>query len=304
MSLLVVGSVAYDSIETPSAKRDDVLGGSATFFSYAASFFTDVRLVAVIGEDFLEADLDRLRQRRVDLTGLVREPGESFRWGGRYHDNMNERTTLFTYLNVFQSFKPVLPPSYRATPLVFLANIDPALQLDVLDQIESPELVACDTMNFWIDGKRDELLELLARIDVLVVNEEEALDLSGAHYVAGAGRAIQELGPRTVIIKRGEYGAVLFSDQDIFFVHGYPVEDLTDPTGAGDTFAGGFMGYLARTRDFSARNMRVATVVGSLMASFVVEGFSLEGLYNVDMQKIHERYRDFVAHTQFDPLKL
>lgn len=304
MSLLVVGSVAYDSVETPSAKRDDVLGGSATFFSYAASFFTDVRLVAVIGEDFREEDLDLLRDRRVDLAGLVREKGESFRWGGRYHDNMNERTTLFTYLNVFQNFKPVLPAAYRSTPLVFLANIDPALQLDVLDQVSSPELVACDTMNFWIDGKRSELLQLLRRIDVLVINEEEALDLSGAHYVASAGRAIQELGPRTVIVKRGEYGAVLFSGEDIFFVHGYPVADLTDPTGAGDTFAGGFMGYLTRTRDFSPRNMRVATVVGSLMASFVVEGFSLEGLYNVDMQKIHERYRDFLAHTQFDPLKL
>lgn len=304
MSVLVVGSVAYDSVETPSEKHDDILGGSATFFSVTASFFTQVRLVAVVGEDFADEDLAILRKRPIDLAGLTRESGQTFRWGGRYHENMNERTTLFTYLNVFQQFAPKLPQAYRQTPLVFLANIDPDLQLDVLDQTDNPELVACDTMNFWIDGKRDALNELLKRIDVLVINEEEAQQLGNSQQVPVAGRRIQERGPRTVIIKRGEYGAVMFNGDDLFYAPGYPVTNLVDPTGAGDTFAGGFMGYLARTRDYCSENLRVATVVGSLMASFAVEGFSLNGLLSVDAGQIHDRYMRFLEMTRFNPLPL
>lgn len=299
MSLLVVGSVAYDSVETPFGSRDDVLGGSATYFSIASSLFVDTSVVAVIGADFRAADLEVFASHGVDTTGLERAAGDTFRWGGRYHDDMNGRDTLFTHLNVFESFEPVLAPPHRGASVVFLANIQPTLQLSVLDQVGSPKFVAADTMNLWIDATRDELAAVLARIDALFVNDEEALQLTGRRTVVEAARIIQDMGPRLVVIKRGEHGALMFNDDDVFYVPAHPLEVVVDPTGAGDTFAGGFMGHLAATGDYSDENMRRAAVVGSLMASFCVEGFSVERIRAVDHDAVRRRYESFIALTSF-----
>jgi sugar/nucleoside kinase (ribokinase family) len=304
MSLVVVGSVAYDSIETPLGSRDDMLGGSGTFFSIAASAFTRSSIVAVVGEDFRPDDRALFDQFQVDLSGLVTAPGKTFRWGGRYHEDMNGRDTLFTELNVFETFAPSLSPAQRESSFVFLGNILPKLQDHVLEQVKSPRFVACDTMNLWISIARDDLLEVLRRVDAIFVNDEEARLLTGKRSVVLAAKAIQELGPKMVIIKRGEHGAIIFNEDDIFYVPAYPLEKVVDPTGAGDTFAGAFVGYLDATNDLSPQNVRKAAVVGSLMASFCVEGYGVERLRHVDRAAISERYKAFAALTHFGALDL
>jgi sugar/nucleoside kinase (ribokinase family) len=303
MSVLVVGSVALDSVETPFGARDEILGGSATYFSMAASFFAPVQLVAVVGEDFPAAYVELLQRKGVDLAGLVRRPGRTFRWKGRYSHHLNEAQTLDTQLNVFEHFEPQLPESFRATPFVFLGNIDPVLQAKVLDQVRRPTLVAADTMNFWIRGKLPELKKTLARVDLLFVNDAEARELSGEHNIVRAARAIAAMGPRLLVVKRGEYGAIVFDGERAFAVPGFPLADVFDPTGAGDTFAGGFMGYLAREGSLTQSSLRHAAVMGSVMASFTVEGFSLDRLKAVTEEEIVERFAAFKALTHFEDLQ-
>jgi sugar/nucleoside kinase (ribokinase family) len=299
MSLLVVGSVALDTVETPFGRAEDALGGSATFFSAAASSFCAVQLVGVIGDDFPADALDFLAERDVDLSGLERAAGESFRWSGVYSFDLNSRDTLDTRLGVFADFNPRIPASFRSTEWVFLGNIDPVLQLAVLDQIERPKLVACDTMNFWIQGKRDELLQLLGRVDLLLVNDAEARELSGDHNLARAAHWIQEQGPRYIIIKKGEHGAILFTPDSIFFAPGFPLEEVFDPTGAGDAFAGGLMGYLAQCGQLSDAAMRRAVIYGSAMGSFAVERFSVERFKDLTQEEIEARVRSFREMTSF-----
>lgn len=293
MSLLVVGSIALDTVETPFGRAEEALGGSATFFTAAASCFCRVQVVGVIGEDFPQEGLDFLRSRDADLTGIARLPGESFRWSGVYNFDLNSRETLETRLGVFADFRPHIPESFRSAEWVFLGNIDPELQLDVLDQVEQPKFIACDTMNFWISGKRDALLELLGRVDLLLVNDSEARELSGDHNLSRAARWIQARGPRFVIIKKGEHGAVLFTPTSIFFAPGYPLEEVFDPTGAGDAFAGGLMGSLAQTGRLEEDDFRRAVVYGSAMGSFAVERFSVERFHNLSAEAIDERVRHF-----------
>ncbi|WP_163996456.1 PfkB family carbohydrate kinase [Pyxidicoccus caerfyrddinensis] len=303
MSLLVVGSVALDSVETPFGHKEDILGGSATYFSTSASFFTPARVVAVVGEDFPEAHLNFLRGRGIDLEGLTRESGRTFRWKGRYGYELNEAQTLDTQLNVFQAFSPKLPEAYRDTPYVFLGNIHPELQAQVLDQVRAPKLVAADTMNFWINGSRAALLKTLKRVNLLFVNDAEARQLAGEHNVVKAARAILGMGPQRVVIKRGEYGALLFDHGHIFACPAFPLAEVFDPTGAGDTFAGGFMGALATsTGSLDAGVLRRAMVMGSVMASFTVEKFSLERLREVTRPEIHARFAEFRQLTHFDDL--
>ncbi|MDE0881883.1 MAG: PfkB family carbohydrate kinase [Myxococcota bacterium] len=296
MSLLVVGSVAFDTVETHAGRREDVLGGSATFFSTAASFFVPVRLVAVVGDDFPESHITELQSRGVDTAGLQTQPGKTFRWEGRY-DDLNEATTLDTQLNVFEHFKPQLPPGFEDSDYVFLANIDPVLQGQVLDQIRNPRLVALDTMNFWIQdvipGKLEALKAVIARVDLLFVNDKEAQLLSGEDNVVLAAEKIREMGPKTVVIKRGEFGALIFGENGIFAVPAMPLERVVDPTGAGDSFAGGFLGFLAASGRNDADTLRRAAVAGSVTASFVVEDFSLDRLKTLDKGQISERYSAF-----------
>jgi sugar/nucleoside kinase (ribokinase family) len=289
--LLVVGSVALDSVETPFGKVREVLGGSATYFSYSASFFTQVRLVATVGEDFPEAHLRLLEDRGVDTGGLQTSAGRTFRWTGEYGYDLNEAKTLETQLNVFAEFRPVLTDGLGRVPYLFLANIDPELQLDVLRQMkERPRLVALDTMNFWIQGKREALRRVLSEVDVITINDGEARQLASEPNLIRAARAISAMGPRTVVVKRGEYGALLMTDGTLFSVPAYPLESVYDPTGAGDTFAGGFMGYLAAQDRVDAAAMRRAIVYGTVMASFTVEDFSLKRLTLLKPADIAERY--------------
>jgi sugar/nucleoside kinase (ribokinase family) len=302
MSLLVVGSVALDSVETPFGQEEDVLGGSATFFSTSASFFTPVRLVAVVGDDFPEKHVAFLQGRGVDLAGLSRQAGKTFRWKGRYTHQLNEAQTLDTQLNVFQHFSPELPAAFRASPHVFLGNIHPELQSRVLDQVEKPQLVALDTMNFWIAGEPAALKKTLRRVDLLFINDGEARQLAGEHNIVKAAEAIRALGPRIVAIKRGEYGALLFDGEHIFGCPAFPLQDVFDPTGAGDTFAGGFLGYLARVGRTDHRALRQAMVVGTVMASFTVEKFSLERLRTLQQREINERCAAFKRLTHFEEL--
>lgn len=299
MSLLVVGSVAFDSVATPFGQVDEVLGGSGTYFSTAASFFTEVRLVAVVGEDFPAQHRSFLESRKIDLAGLQTAPGATFRWKGQYGFDLNEAQTLETHLNVFSTFKPELPEAYRESDFVFLANIDPELQLDVLKQVRRPQLVACDTMNYWIEGKREALLRTLPYVDILIINEAETRQLAGEPNLLKAARAVLAMGPKTLIVKRGEYGVLLVSEHTIFAAPAFPLESVYDPTGAGDTFAGGFMGYLAATRNLSEASVRKATVFGSVMASFVVEDFSLERMRSLAYEDIVERYRKVKLLTEF-----
>jgi sugar/nucleoside kinase (ribokinase family) len=299
MSLLVVGSVAFDSVATPFGQVEEVLGGSGTYFSTSASFFTEVSLVAVVGEDFPSEHRAFLQQRKVDLAGLQTAPGATFRWKGKYGFDLNEAQTLETHLNVFQSFQPELPEAYRESEFVFLANIDPELQLDVLKQVRRPQLVACDTMNYWIEGKRAALLKTLPHVDILIINEGETRQLAGEANLLKAARAVLAMGPKTLIVKRGEYGVLLVSEHTIFAAPAFPLESVFDPTGAGDTFAGGFMGYLAATRNLSEASVRKATVFGSVMASFVVEDFSLERMRSLVYEEIAERYRKVKLLTDF-----
>ena len=299
--LLVVGSVALDSVATPFGAVREALGGSATFFSYAASFFTGVRLLATVGEDFPREHLDLLRGRGVDIASLQVSKGRTFRWAGEYGYDLNEAKTLDTQLNVFADFKPVLAPELRRIPYLFLANIDPALQLDVLHQMdERPRLVALDTMNFWIRGKREALGRVLAEVDVVTINDGEARELAGEPNLVRATRAIAAMGPKTVVVKRGEYGALMFSEGAFFMVPAYPLDSVYDPTGAGDSFAGGFVGYLAATDRVDSSAMRRALVYGSVIASFAVEDFSLNRLTRLTRDEIDQRYEAFGDLTRLE----
>lgn len=298
--LAVVGSVALDSVTTPFGKVREVLGGSATYFSYAASFFTTVRLVATVGDDFPAEHLRLLKERGIDMTGLQTSRGRTFRWVGEYGFDLNEARTIDTQLNVFADFKPMLPSSLKKTPFLFLANIAPELQLDVLRQMERPQLTALDTMNFWIQGRREALLRVLPEVDVLLVNDGEARQLVKEPNLIKAAREILTLGPRTVVVKRGEYGAVMVSNGQFFFVPAYPLESVFDPTGAGDAFAGGFMGYIAAQGVVDQATVRRAIVYGSVMASFTVEDFSLNRLARLSTAEVERRYAGFQELVRFD----
>jgi sugar/nucleoside kinase (ribokinase family) len=287
--VLIVGSMAFDDLELPSATVSNVVGGSATYASLAASLFAPARVVAVVGSDFPESAVDRLKGRAIDTEGIERAQGKTFRWAGRYAHNLATRTTLDTQLNVFADFRPKLPPSYRKSPWVLLGNIHPALQLEVLEQIETPRLVAADTMNFWISGERPTLLQMLARIDTLVINDEELRQLAEEHNIKRAAAAVRGMGPRRVVVKRGEYGAMLFDDHGIFFAPAYPLEDEVDPTGAGDTFAGALMGYLSREGGVDRSALRRALMVAATVASFCVEGIGTERLGAIDADHVASR---------------
>jgi sugar/nucleoside kinase (ribokinase family) len=302
--LVVVGSVALDSVEFKGKMHDDLLGGSASFFATAASYFTPVKLVAVVGDDFPRQHLEFLRGRGVDLGGIEHKPGKTFRWKGRYAEDLGTRTTLDTQLNVFADFKPKLPAGWRDAEFLFLGNIHPTLQLDVLEQLNKPRLVAMDTMNFWIEGEPQALAKVLERVDLVVLNDEEARLLSKEHNLPRAARAIRAMGPKTVIVKRGESGALLFHEHGVFAAPAYPLEEVVDPTGAGDTFAGGFMGYLARVRDLGPQAVRRAMFYGSVMASFLVEDFSLDRLRALGDGEIEGRYRAFRDLTHFEDVRL
>ena len=292
--LLVVGSVALDSVETPFGKVQEVLGGSATFFSYSASFFTPVRLVATVGEDFPEEHMKLLRDRGVDIRGLQVAPGRTFRWAGDYGYDLNEAKTLDTQLNVFADFRPTLDDTQARAPYLFLANIDPELQLEVLRQMRGrPRLVALDTMNFWIQGKREALLRVLREVDLVTINDGEARQLADEPNLIKAARKIAAMGPAAVVVKRGEYGALLLDNDAFFVVPAFPLEAVFDPTGAGDTFAGGLMGYIAFRDRVDGATMRRAMVYGSVMASFTVEDFSLNRLGRLDAREIDRRYAEF-----------
>ena len=293
MSLLVVGSIALDSVETPFGTTTDALGGSAVFFSYAAALLHPVQVVGVVGSDYPMDALRRLARRGVDISGVEQAEGESFRWRGKYSYDLQSRETLETRLGVFAQFQPRLPAGFGDARYVFLGNIDPELQLGVLDQVKAPRLVACDTMNYWIHGKRDVLLELLGRIDVLMVNDSEARELSGDWNVYRAARWILERGPSWVVIKQGVYGAVLVNDESIFYVPAFPLEEVFDPTGAGDAFAGGFMAHLARSDDLTPDNLRRAMVYGSAMGSFAVERFSIHRFDEIGPAEVTARVRSF-----------
>jgi sugar/nucleoside kinase (ribokinase family) len=300
MSLLVVGSVALDSIETPFGSVQDAIGGSATFFAAAASLYCDVQLVGVIGSDFPEEQLGFLERRGVDLAGLDRCDGESFRWSGVYSYDLNSRETLETRLGVFADFQPKIPALFRDSEWIFLGNIDPVLQLDVLEQVHKPRLVAADTMNFWISGRRDELISLLGRVDLLMVNDSEARELSGDHNLLRAARWIQERGPEMVVVKKGEHGAILFTRDFVFYAPGYPLEEVFDPTGAGDAFAGGFIGYLARAGSTEPEHLRKAMIYGSAMGSFAVERFGVERFHDLTSREVHDRVCQFREMTAFE----
>ncbi|GAC1416147.1 MAG: PfkB family carbohydrate kinase [Gemmatimonadaceae bacterium] len=292
MSVLVVGSVALDSVETPFGKADDVLGGSATFFSASASHLTKVSVVGVVGSDYPIEKLDPLKKRGVDFSGLERAQGSSFRWRGRYRHDLNSAETLETHLGVFSHFSPKIPEKFRSSPYLFLANIDPRLQLDVLEQVEKPKLVACDTMNFWIQSRRSDVLSLLEHVDLVTLNDAEARQLTEKANLVQAAQWIMARGPRHVIIKKGEHGAFMFTEESSFFAPAFPLESVFDPTGAGDAFAGGFIGYLAATGDLSDANMRRAVIYGSVMGSFAVETFSIERLMTVTRAEIDQRMRE------------
>jgi len=290
VSILVVGSIAYDSIETQHGKRDNALGGSTLYFSSAAGLFAPVNVVGVVGDDFNDQDIAFLQDRQVDFTGMHRTPGKTFRWGGKYHSNMNKRDTLFTDLNVFETFKPDIPQSYRDARYLFLANIDPDLQLDVLSQVKNPELVILDTMNLWIDIRRDSLEKVVRKADILILNDEELADFSGEANLVQAVRKVAAMGPSSIVVKRGEYGALLYSEESFFFAPAYPLEKVVDPTGAGDTFAGGFIGHIASEGKSDQATLREAIVYGSVTASFTVEDFSMERLKTLDLEQIDRRY--------------
>jgi sugar/nucleoside kinase (ribokinase family) len=303
MSLLVVGSIALDSLQTPFGHREEILGGSASYFATCASFFGPTRVVAVVGEDFPEEHLRFLASRGADLAGLAHQPGRTFRWKGRYDFDLNTAHTLETQLNVLATFKPALPAAFRDSEFVFLGNIDPDLQRSVLDQVEAPRFVACDTMNYWIDSKRASLLETLKRVDLLFVNDAEARQLAGEYNVIKAARKILGFGPKALVVKRGEYGALFFSGHEVFAASAYPLLDVFDPTGAGDSFAGGFMGYVARCGRMEPAVLRRAIVVGSVVASFAVEQFSLDRLRTLTAAEIRARYGEARQLAHFDDLE-
>ena len=300
MSVLVVGSVALDSVETPFGRADDVIGGSGIFFSASASLLSSVQLVGVVGDDYPLSQLEPLRKRGVDMAGLEQVSGESFRWRGRYRHDLNSAETLETRLGVFSHFSPKIPAQFKNAPYVFLANIDPRLQLDVLQQVARPKLVACDTMNFWIESRRPDIVALIKHVDLITLNDGEARQLTDCSNLVKAARWIMARGPKIVIIKKGEHGAFMFKEQSIFFAPAYPLEDVFDPTGAGDSFAGGFMGYLARTDDLSDANLRRAVIVGSALGSFAVEKFSVQRLLEITPENITARVAEFRELVAFE----
>ena len=302
MSLLVVGSVALDSVETPFGSRDNVLGGSATYFAAAASLLTKVSVVGVVGDDFPLGDLQFLKERGVSLEGLEKVAGRTFRWKGKYGFDLNAAQTLDTQLNVFEKFEPKLSPQARKAERIFLGNIDPELQLRVLEQAENPKLVCADTMNFWISGKRAALLKLLPRVDVLMVNDGEVRQLAGESNVIQAARAAMRMGAKSVVVKRGEYGALLVTSENTFFSPAFPIAEVVDPTGAGDSFAGGFLGLLDRLNTNDPVSLRQATVMGSTVASFTVEQFSLDRLRDLDLGQVRRRFEAFRALVHFEEL--
>jgi sugar/nucleoside kinase (ribokinase family) len=298
-SLLCVGSIAFDDLEMPSGSYKDVLGGAATYSALSASLLAPVRLVGIVGTDFDEAHLDMLRKRGVDTEGVERVQGKTFRWHGRYAADLMSRVSLDTQLNVFADFRPKIPASYKSTPYVLLGNIHPSLQVDVLNQVDKPKLVAADTMNFWISGEPKALGEMLKRIDLLVINDEEARELSGIHNITKAAAEIRKRGPRELIIKRGEFGAMLFDSAGTFFVPGYPLEEVLDPTGAGDTFAGGLMGYIARHDDTSTHAIRRAMFFASSLGSFCVEDIGarrLQAITGRDLARRIDQFRSLVDY--------
>jgi sugar/nucleoside kinase (ribokinase family) len=289
-------------VKTPFGEVSEVLGGSATFFSTAASYFTSVDLIAVVGEDFPQQHLTFLKSRGIDLTGLERRPGATFRWKGEYTHQLNEARTLDTKLNVFETFRPKIPESYRSPELLFLGNIDPELQFDVLQKLPRPPLVACDTMNFWINGKREALWRVLEQVDILIVNDGEARALGEDSNLVKVAQKVLARGPKHLIIKRGEYGVLMFTGTQVFGAPAFPLEDVRDPTGAGDSFAGGFLGYLAATGNRSVDAFKQAIIFGSVMASFAVESFSLDRLRILDYKEVQERFRAFKQLTQFEDI--
>jgi len=301
--VLVVGSVAFDSVETPFGEVEDALGGSALYFSNSASVFTGVDLVAVVGEDFPEEPIDHLRDCGVDTDGLHRESGETFRWEGRYGYDLDDPDTLDTQLNVFGDFHPDLPEDYRDDDYVFLANIDPTLQLEVLEQVRDPEFVALDTMNMWIANEREALEEALEQVDLLTINEMEARQLADEANIVKAATKIRQMGPKMLAIKRGEYGSLLFTPDTVFFAPAFPLEEVHDPTGAGDTFAGGALGYLAARDEVTEERLRQATIVGGVMASFCVEEFSLGGLEELDRDAIWKRFEKIERLVDFETIE-
>jgi sugar/nucleoside kinase (ribokinase family) len=300
MSLLVVGSVAFDAIESPYGKVDRIIGGAATYFAVAASFFTHVNLVGIVGDDFTAKDEAIFHWRKIDTAGLERAPGKSFFWAGKYSQHLNERETLVTDLNVFANFNPKLPETFRNSKHVFLANIAPDLQRSVLKQVKgAPKNVALDTMNYWIERTPDELRETLKHVDILMINDSETRQLSDEHNLLRAARRIFKMGPSTLVVKRGEYGAMLVDKQGVFSVPAFPLEEPHDPTGAGDSFAGGFMGYLASCGKSNDAALRRAMVYGSVLGSFAVEEFGPERLRKLKLAEIHARARRFLKLTQF-----
>lgn len=305
MNLVAVGTVAFDSIETPFAKQDRVIGGAATYITLAASHFVkESGLISVIGDDFPQSVLDAMKSRGIDQQGLQIKKGEkSFFWAGKYHYDLNSRDTLITDLNVLANFDPVVPEDYKNCDFLMLGNLAPAVQARVLDQLETrPKLVVMDTMNFWMDIAWDELLKVIARVDVLTINDQEARQLAKEHSLMKASRKILAMGPKYLIIKKGEHGALLFDEHNVFFAPALPLEDVVDPTGAGDTFAGGFIGYLAQSHNISFENMKRAVVVGSAMASFTCEKFGPERLFELDREEINDRIEQFVTLTDFEIL--
>ncbi len=300
MSLLVVGSVAFDAIETPFGKVERTLGGAASYFALAASHFVPVRIVAIVGQDFTDKERAVFKDRKIDLSGLEHATGKSFFWSGRYSQNMNERTTLATELNVFANFKPTLPDTYLDSRHVFLGNIQPDLQRSVLQQLKGkPRIAGLDTMNYWIEGSNAQLRETLKHVDILTINDDETRQLTGEHNLLRASRLVFKLGPKILIVKRGEHGALMVHPKFIFSVPAFPLEEVHDPTGAGDTFAGGFMGYLAKAGNMNEQNLRRAMVYGSVLASFTVEKFGVERLAKVTIREINDRARRFAKLTAF-----
>lgn len=302
MSILVVGSVAFDDLKTPSEEAKDVVGGAATYFALSASHFTGVNVVAVVGNDFTDREKAIFEGRPIDLAGLETAEGKTFRWGGVYSEDLTHRTTLFTELGVFEKFQPSIPDHFKESKLVFLANIHPGLQVDVMKQVQNPEFIGADTMNYWIERTPEELAEMLAGIDVLVINDEEARQLAGIHNLVQAAAKIRELGPRTLVVKRGEYGVLCFREGERFATVSYPLETVIDPTGAGDSFAGGFMGYLATQKAVTDEAVRRAIIFGSVLGSFCVEDLGTRRLATLHRDEVYQRYQSFKDLTDFAAL--
>ena len=303
MSIVTVGTVAFDAIETPFGKTDKIVGGAATYIAWAASYFTkDINVVSVIGDDFDMDELGKLEARGVDTSGIeIKSGGKSFFWSGKYHMDMNSRDTLATELNVLLEFNPVLPESYRSQDILMLGNIDPMLQLNVIKQMAvRPKLIIMDTMNFWMDSTPAQLNAVIKEVDVLTINDEEARQLSNEYSLVKAAKKILTMGPKFLVIKKGEHGALLFHENQLFFAPALPLEEVFDPTGAGDTFAGGFVGWIAKTKNISFENMKTAIIYGSTMASFCVEKFGTERLQTLTQEEIDERVQQFVQLVQFD----